>query len=167
VLKGGKGNRLWIKHSYRTGACPVMSFQRIVHLYYYQFFFFCSTGAWTQGLHLEPLHQPFFVIFFFFEIRVLWITCLGWLRTLALLISASWVAGITNVNHWHLTNIINYFLAVVGIELSLVLAREVRWHLGHFISPFYIGYFWDRVMFNTRVSIGPCDGPICVSPHIW
>jgi hypothetical protein len=24
-------------------------------------FFFCSTGAWTQGLHLEPLHQPFYV----------------------------------------------------------------------------------------------------------
>jgi hypothetical protein len=25
------------------------------------FFFFCSTGAWTQGLlHLESLHQPFF-----------------------------------------------------------------------------------------------------------
>jgi hypothetical protein len=23
------------------------------------FFFFFSTGAWTQGLHLEPLHLPF------------------------------------------------------------------------------------------------------------
>jgi hypothetical protein len=29
-------------------------------------FFFGNTGAWTQGLHLEPLHSPFFVIFFFF-----------------------------------------------------------------------------------------------------
>jgi hypothetical protein len=27
--------------------------------------FFPGTGVWTQGLHLEPLHQPFFVIFFF------------------------------------------------------------------------------------------------------
>jgi hypothetical protein len=26
------------------------------------FFFFCSAGVWTQGLHLEPLHQPFFVM---------------------------------------------------------------------------------------------------------
>jgi hypothetical protein len=25
------------------------------------FFFFCGTGAWTQGLHLQPLHQPFFL----------------------------------------------------------------------------------------------------------
>jgi hypothetical protein len=23
-------------------------------------FSFCSTGIWTQGLHLEPLHQAFF-----------------------------------------------------------------------------------------------------------
>jgi hypothetical protein len=28
-------------------------------------FFFYSTGAWTQDLHLEPLHQPFFVMGFF------------------------------------------------------------------------------------------------------
>jgi hypothetical protein len=25
------------------------------------FFFFCSPGAWTQGLHLEPFHQPCFL----------------------------------------------------------------------------------------------------------
>jgi hypothetical protein len=29
------------------------------------FLFFCGTGVWTQGLHLEPLHQPFFVMGFF------------------------------------------------------------------------------------------------------
>jgi hypothetical protein len=23
--------------------------------------FFCGTGVWTQGLYLEPLHQPFFL----------------------------------------------------------------------------------------------------------
>jgi hypothetical protein len=25
-------------------------------------FCFFGTGTWTQGLHLEPLHQPFFVM---------------------------------------------------------------------------------------------------------
>jgi hypothetical protein len=25
------------------------------------FFFFCGTRAWTQGLHLEPIHQPIFL----------------------------------------------------------------------------------------------------------
>jgi hypothetical protein len=29
---------------------------------FFLFFFFCSTGVWTHGLHLEPLHQPFFVM---------------------------------------------------------------------------------------------------------
>jgi hypothetical protein len=29
------------------------------------FFFFCGAGVWTQGLHLEPLHQLFFVQGFF------------------------------------------------------------------------------------------------------
>jgi hypothetical protein len=28
------------------------------------FVFFCHIGAWTQGLHIEPLYQPFFVIGF-------------------------------------------------------------------------------------------------------
>jgi hypothetical protein len=29
------------------------------------FFFFCCTGAWTQGIHLEPLCQPYFCEVFF------------------------------------------------------------------------------------------------------
>jgi hypothetical protein len=35
------------------------------------FFFYCSTGAWTQGLHLKPLHQPF-TVKGFFQDMVLW-----------------------------------------------------------------------------------------------
>jgi hypothetical protein len=34
-------------------------------------FFFLGTGAWTQGLHLEPLHQTFFIKGFFWD-RVSW-----------------------------------------------------------------------------------------------
>jgi hypothetical protein len=54
------------------------------------FFLEGGTGAWTQGLHLEPLHQPFFVMGFF-EIgsRKLF----PW-AGLILLISAFWVARI-------------------------------------------------------------------------
>jgi hypothetical protein len=29
------------------------------------FFFFCSTGVWTQGLPFKPFHQSFFVMGFF------------------------------------------------------------------------------------------------------
>jgi hypothetical protein len=37
--------------------------------------FFCGAGAWTQCLHLELLHQPFFVKGFF-EMWISW-TLLG------------------------------------------------------------------------------------------
>jgi hypothetical protein len=33
------------------------------------FFFFLSTGAWTQGLYLEPLHQPYFFVKGLFKIQ--------------------------------------------------------------------------------------------------
>jgi hypothetical protein len=36
----------------------------------------------------------------FFWDRVSWTICPSWLRTLILLISASWVARITGVSHW-------------------------------------------------------------------
>jgi hypothetical protein len=32
---------------------------------YFILFYFDSTGAWTQGLNLEPIHQSFFVMGFF------------------------------------------------------------------------------------------------------
>jgi hypothetical protein len=64
-------------------------------------FFVCGTGAWTQGLHLEPVYQSFLVKGFFGD-RVLQTFCQGWLWTVSLLISASWVARITGVSHhWH------------------------------------------------------------------
>jgi hypothetical protein len=62
-------------------------------------FIFCSTGAWTQGLHREPLHQPFFETRLFGD-RVSWTICPGWFQATILLISASWVARITGVSQW-------------------------------------------------------------------
>jgi hypothetical protein len=62
--------------------------------------FFCSTGVWTQGLHLESLHQSFFVKGFFK--RGSQTTCLSWLQTTILLISASLAARITGMSHQHM-----------------------------------------------------------------
>jgi hypothetical protein len=61
--------------------------------------FFCGTGAWTQGLHLELLHQPYFCEGVF-KIVSHETICLGWFLTTILLISATWVAMITGVSHW-------------------------------------------------------------------
>jgi hypothetical protein len=60
-------------------------------------------GVWTQGLHLESLHQPFLCDGCFRD-RVSWTglnspICLGWLWTEIFLISTSWAAGITGRNH--------------------------------------------------------------------
>jgi hypothetical protein len=57
-------------------------------------------GAWTQGLHLKPLHQPFFCEGFFFEIESHELFASPGFKQL-LLISASWVARITGVRHLH------------------------------------------------------------------
>jgi hypothetical protein len=64
----------------------------------YNFFSFllCGTGVWTQGLHLEPLHQPFFKMGFF-EIGSWELFAWGWFQT-AILIAASWVARITGMS---------------------------------------------------------------------
>jgi hypothetical protein len=53
---------------------------------------FCSTRAWTHGLHLEPLHQPFFVIFFKIGSFELLVQADFELRS-------SWVARITGASH--------------------------------------------------------------------
>jgi hypothetical protein len=40
-------------------------------------YLFCGTGVWTQGLHLEPLHQSPFFGDGFFQNRVLQTICLA------------------------------------------------------------------------------------------
>jgi hypothetical protein len=39
--------------------------EQMMHIPKSTILFFGSTEVWTQGLHLEPLHQPFFVKGFF------------------------------------------------------------------------------------------------------
>jgi hypothetical protein len=50
--------------------CPFLLslFCWFLSFFFLSFFFNCSTRVWTQSLHFEPLHQPFFVKGFF-EIR--------------------------------------------------------------------------------------------------
>jgi hypothetical protein len=76
-------------------ATPTVHFA-LVYLFIY---LFCSSGVWIQGLHLEPLHQPFLVMGFSEIGSCQLLICPGWFQTLILLISASWVARITGVGH--------------------------------------------------------------------
>jgi hypothetical protein len=54
------------------------------------------TGAWGQGLYLEPVHQPFFFCARCFWNRFLHTIC----PTTIFLISSSWVTGITVMSQW-------------------------------------------------------------------
>jgi hypothetical protein len=59
---------------------------------------FCSTGIWTQGLHLEPLTSPFLYWVFLREDLMNYLP--GWLQTVILLICDSWEARATGmINH--------------------------------------------------------------------
>jgi hypothetical protein len=84
------------------------SFILCVALFMYLFIYFCSTGAWTQGLHLEPLFQPFSVLDIF-EIGSHGLFVWGWLWTAVLLIFASWVARITGMSHWCLAYLFFFY----------------------------------------------------------
>jgi hypothetical protein len=46
-------------------GCDSLCFFYIIILLFFLVIIFCITGAWTQGLHLEPLHQPYFCEMFF------------------------------------------------------------------------------------------------------
>jgi hypothetical protein len=93
---------------------------------FFFFFFFCSTWVWTQGLHLEPHHQPCFVLGVF-KIRGSQTIYLGWFRTVILLISASWLTRITGT--W-----CNYGVWTQGVTL----ARQAPFHWA--ISPALLLY---------------------------
>jgi hypothetical protein len=97
-------------------------------------------------LPLKPLHQPCFVEGFFQD-RISWTIYLGWLWTVILLISASCVARLTDVSHWHpaalvILKFIFYFGGTVVWTWGFVLAKQALYHLNHTSSPFCFGYFW-------------------------
>jgi hypothetical protein len=68
------------------------------HIYIYIYIFVGEgvTGVWTQGLHLEALHQP---CDSFLKIGSCELFAWGWFWTVILLIPASWVARMTGVGH--------------------------------------------------------------------
>jgi hypothetical protein len=60
----------------------------------------------------------------FFEIGSLELFAQGWLQTVILLISASWVARIIGVSHWHLA----------GLDFLLVKIKVLSWESVSYMS---------------------------------
>jgi hypothetical protein len=106
-------------------------------------YLFCSTGAWTQGLHLEPLHQLFFLWRVFQDI------CPGWLWTLILLIFASWVARIAGVSLMFILILCPYINYLASVFLPLV-----RWQHPYFFSQL-LRFFIFLFFFLAVLGIEP------------
>jgi hypothetical protein len=65
--------------------------------FYFTIIIICGTGVWTQGLHLTLSTSPF--LWWVLSRYGLMNYLPGWLWTTIFLISVSWVAKITGVNH--------------------------------------------------------------------
>jgi hypothetical protein len=106
------------------------------------FLFIPGSWVWTQSLHLQPLYQPFLVIFFFWD-RVSQTICQGWLWTMIFLNSDSWAARIIGIATGAQLGF--SFCSTRVWNQGLAFARQTFYHLSHAPSPFCFSYFSDRV----------------------
>jgi hypothetical protein len=83
----------------RHSASPVFLCW-IFFLSFFLSFFFLWYWCLNSG-PISPATPPALFLWWVFQDMVSWTICPGWLRTMILLISASWVARITGVSHWH------------------------------------------------------------------
>jgi hypothetical protein len=135
--------------------------------------FFCDTGVWTQGLHLEPLQQSFFVKRFF-ETGSHKLFARGWLQTMILLISASWEARITDVSHWCLAVLVtfdkfvcpwNHWHSVWGLlPLSQVLRIWLSLHPYKHPGSQYRGLSWSVRPVFLRSHFSGITDEVCLCP---
>jgi hypothetical protein len=70
-------------------------------LFLKKFFLRVVLGLELRAFTLSHSTSPFCVRYF--QDRVSWTICLGWLQTSILLMVSSWVARIIGVSNWHLT----------------------------------------------------------------
>jgi hypothetical protein len=89
----------------------------------------------------------------FFQDRVSWTICPGWLRTVILLISVFWVAKITGMSLCHLAE--NYFLLSCYLKLPKLSFREKSAALGSVclaaVAPAFGGDSGAKVHMRTVV----------------
>jgi hypothetical protein len=90
------------------------------------FFFFVVTGLELRAYTLSHSTSPFYVCVRYFQDRVSRTICSGWLWTLILLISASWVARITGVRY--------HFLKETSLNPDLFLIYNIIVSQSYFIT---------------------------------
>jgi hypothetical protein len=119
----------------------------------FEIFFFGSTAVWIQGLTLarQVLYHlshssSLFSVGYFWD-RFLWTISPGWLRTVILLTSASWVARITSVSYQYPAKNWNFLKDNMSLE-------EARWHYGK--------NEWDHLQYGPELC---ASWAFVVFPH--
>jgi hypothetical protein len=106
-----------------------------VHTYVYTW----GTGVWTQGLQLEPLHQPIFWGVFSRQ------SLKNYLPGLTLIhnppISAFWIARIIGVTHWHLAQYIFFFFSIYFVFVRQALYHSATSPAANPSPPFFCDKF--------------------------
>jgi hypothetical protein len=146
-------------------------------------FYFCVQYWGLNGLHPEPLYQPFFMMGFL-EIGSQKLLCPGWLRILILLISASWVARIIDMHHqclaffWVetgfyyvpqgnlklvilLSKALKYFSSMEVISLVRICMSMSSYHVvpGTSLSiQVILGYYWTRWLISEMTRCSKSNG---------
>jgi hypothetical protein len=122
--------------------------------------FFCDIGVWTQGLHLQPLHQPFF-----------WVSravCLDCFQTPIFLISASWAAKIIGISHWSLATKLNFWCLPNNQVIPGLFRLLFVWHIFFRLSLNFCTYifkldFWWYWGLNSRLHACLTGAPLLVT----
>jgi hypothetical protein len=134
----GNYNVLWIEtcclESYEKP--PIFCFSHVFGF----FVCFCTTGAWTLGLHLEPLYQPFFCVCNGFLEPFAWA---GFKPRSSWSLPASWVAMAPDC-----------FSHVCHSPCLPDFAEPRKWTLNYIISVLtYYLFFFSSVLHTLNSSV--------------
>jgi hypothetical protein len=116
--------------------------------------FFFSTRAWTQGLHLELLHQSFFFCEGFFKIgsRELFAQQAGFELRSSWSLPPESVTRITNRSHWYFANRCLLIAAFSPCSFYEIIDRflfvpSVFWSLFLFPAFFSVNQIYFNIQF--------------------
>jgi hypothetical protein len=119
---------------------------------------------------LSHCTSPFCVRYF--QGRVSWTICLGWLWTVILLLSASWVARITGVSHWCPVRIcISNKLPSAGhpwahCSVALAMHQALWWTSGFLIYSSHEQHYRNNLIYPCAHA---CDFVLSETPgtELW
>jgi hypothetical protein len=120
--------------------------------------FFLCVCVWYWGLNLGPTPWatlPALFVLGIFEIGSQGLICLGCLQSVIPLISASWVARIIGVSHWHLAYCLIYARTVCYLQFTFNILPNVHNYSMNEVPLLFQFYSWQIRGLKDWVSSFP------------